>query len=139
MLRENLIHKDVGLFNLYEAPCACDNNGSSVKGTDGNLFAISQCDSVTISVTQGLSTGTYSLYSILGGCLIIIILGITSLIYGRFEGTEEIILIYEKLMEFLAIDGAIDAVIAIDELNTVAMGLGRTLQDGDGKLSQALY
>jgi len=104
VLSQNVVHEGIGLLDLDEPACPRNNDGTGVKGTDGNLLALAESSTVAVPHTQGLTAGTHSLYSFLGGCLIVVVLRITPLINGRLEGTEQVILTHQKLMQLLAID-----------------------------------
>lgn len=138
MFHQNLIDKHICLLNLGELPRACNNHRAGVKGADGNLFTLTQGGPVAVSYTQSVAARTNPLYRIRRRCLVIEILCITPLINGGFKAAEQVILTHENLMQFLAIDIAVDLIVAVNQLDAVAMRLGLSLQNRLGEAGQLL-
>lgn len=88
MLSQNGVHEGIGLLNLNEPACPCNNDGASVKGADGNLLTLTKGSPVAVPHTQGLAAGTDSLSRFFRGCLVVVVLCITPLVNGGLEGTE---------------------------------------------------
>ena len=130
MLLENFVDKYICLVNLLKAPRSRNNNGTCVKGADGDFLALAERPAVAVAYTDAVTARTHALCGARGRRLIVEVFRITALIYSGLKRAEQVITANENLVELLAIDVAVDVVVAVDQLNIVFMGLRLALQDG---------
>ncbi len=130
MFLENLVDKHIRLINLLKAPRSRNNNGTCVKGADGDFLALAQRPAIAVAYADAVATRTHALCRARGSRLVVEVFRVTTLIYGGLKRAEQIIPANKNLMELLAIDVPVNVVVAVDQLNIVFVGLRLALQDG---------
>ena len=130
MFLENLVDEHICLVNLLKAPRSRNNDGTCVKGADGDFLTLAECPAVAVADTDAITARTHALRGAWGSRLVVEVFRVTALIYGGLKRAEQVIPADENLVELLAVDVAVDVVVAVDELDVVLVGLRLALQDG---------
>ena len=79
---ENLVDKYIRLINLLKAPRPRNNDGTCVKGADGDFLALAQRPAVAVAYTDTITARAHALCRARGSRLVVEVFCITSLIYG---------------------------------------------------------
>lgn len=61
VLLENLVDEHISLVNLLKAPRSCNNDGTCVKGTDGDFLALAERPAVAVAYTDAVTARTHTL------------------------------------------------------------------------------
>ena len=128
MLLENLVDKHIRFFNLFKASSARDNYGTCVKGTNGDFLALAQRAAVPISRADTVPTRTNAFGRGRWRGLVVEVFRIASLVNRALKRAEQVVAANQDFVELLAINEAVNLIVAVNELNTVALGLRCAVQ-----------